>query len=455
MATYYVRKTGSDSNDGSTGTPWLTIHKAITTAIAGDTVKVGNGVYQEDSSASGYLNIATTFATALTIEAEDGEAGNVVIQGSSSATYNVRETVATKITWSNIQFIARAGSLYTYEIARLASTIIFNDCYFEAANAASTYAVGAFSGTGSGVTNSYTFTRCSFYHPYTGSAWVAEISTAAAATALTFDNCRLYSNSGGIRFLTTNNNSRCNVTNGTYESTRAGSIAFLFGTDGAVGSSAPCAGTVTGARFKGVGHAFEIGAGGAAVGVTVTKCFIEGTGDFAVVLKDCDNATLTDNIIRLKGVIGAGTPSAIFTKGSRNSTVTGNTIVCDSGHAMANWNDAANYNTSGLNFSDNNIVLLGASNYLHWNSARDAGSNVINNNVIVHRGTGNLGTVFASSGITSLTNLQAAWAAGGYSSNSLTDSMISTVGSITPTQLTTILDAVGAIRMPITAIRQI
>lgn len=455
MATYYVRKTGNDSNDGSTGTPWLTIHKAITTAAAGDTVKVGNGVYQENSSSSGYLNIATAFATALTIEAEDGEAGNVVIQGSSSSSYNVRETVGTKITWSNIQFIARAGSLYTYEIARLNSTIIFNDCYFEAANAASTYAIAAFTGTGSGITNAYTFTRCSFYQPYTGSAWVAEINSAAANITLTLSECRLFSNSGGIRFLTTNNNSRCNVTNGTYESTRSGSIAFLLGTDGAVGSSAPCAGTITGARFKGVGHAFEIGAGGATVGVTVTKCFIEGTGDFAVVLKDCDNAVLTDNIIRLRGVIVAGTPSAIFSKGSRNATITGNTIICDSGHAMANWNDAADYNTSGINFSDNNIILFGASNYLHWNSTRDAGNNVIDNNVIVHRGTGNLGTVFASSAITTLTNLQAAWAAGGYANNSVSDAMISSVGSITPTQLSQILDSVTAIKRPIMAIRQI
>lgn len=47
-ATYYVRKTGSDSNDGSSGTPWLTIGKANTTMVAGDTVIIGDGDYDEN-----------------------------------------------------------------------------------------------------------------------------------------------------------------------------------------------------------------------------------------------------------------------------------------------------------------------------------------------------------------------------------------------------------------------
>jgi hypothetical protein len=49
MTDYYVRKTGSDSNDGTNPTTqaWLTIDKAANTVAAADNVYVGAGVYRE------------------------------------------------------------------------------------------------------------------------------------------------------------------------------------------------------------------------------------------------------------------------------------------------------------------------------------------------------------------------------------------------------------------------
>ena len=44
---YYVAKTGNDKNNGSFANPWLTISKAAATAVAGDTVKVESGTYNE------------------------------------------------------------------------------------------------------------------------------------------------------------------------------------------------------------------------------------------------------------------------------------------------------------------------------------------------------------------------------------------------------------------------
>jgi hypothetical protein len=44
---YYVAKTGSDSNDGSSGAPWLTIGHAALEAKSGSTVYVGAGTYNE------------------------------------------------------------------------------------------------------------------------------------------------------------------------------------------------------------------------------------------------------------------------------------------------------------------------------------------------------------------------------------------------------------------------
>ena len=47
-ATYYVTKAGHDTTgNGSVGTPWLTIGKAVSTATTGDTVLVGDGDYDE------------------------------------------------------------------------------------------------------------------------------------------------------------------------------------------------------------------------------------------------------------------------------------------------------------------------------------------------------------------------------------------------------------------------
>jgi hypothetical protein len=46
-AVYYVSTTGSDSNDGSINSPWLTIQKAANMAQAGDTILVKTGNYDE------------------------------------------------------------------------------------------------------------------------------------------------------------------------------------------------------------------------------------------------------------------------------------------------------------------------------------------------------------------------------------------------------------------------
>ncbi|MFY0598183.1 MAG: right-handed parallel beta-helix repeat-containing protein [Cyclobacteriaceae bacterium] len=43
----YVMKSGNDSNDGSMGSPYLTIGKAASVAVAGDVVYIGEGTYEE------------------------------------------------------------------------------------------------------------------------------------------------------------------------------------------------------------------------------------------------------------------------------------------------------------------------------------------------------------------------------------------------------------------------
>lgn len=67
-ATYYVATNGNDSADGSSGTPWLTITKAASTAATGDTVIINSGDYDEyvqESTAGVTYRAATPRASSL------------------------------------------------------------------------------------------------------------------------------------------------------------------------------------------------------------------------------------------------------------------------------------------------------------------------------------------------------------------------------------------------------
>lgn len=73
MSTYYVATTGSDAADGSTGTPWLTIAKASTVLVGGDTVIVRAGTYNEQ------INETThgTLGSVITYQVDTGATVNV------------------------------------------------------------------------------------------------------------------------------------------------------------------------------------------------------------------------------------------------------------------------------------------------------------------------------------------------------------------------------------------
>jgi len=67
--TYYVSTTGSDSNPGTRGKPWLTIQHAAITATAGATVYVFGGVYNESVN---FPNSGTEWAP-ITFESYPGQ----------------------------------------------------------------------------------------------------------------------------------------------------------------------------------------------------------------------------------------------------------------------------------------------------------------------------------------------------------------------------------------------
>jgi Right handed beta helix region len=74
--TYYVSKSGSDSNVGSQAQPWLTIGHAAATATAGSTVLVGAGTYHE----------SVTFGHSGTASAPivfNGQGGLAIVDGTT------------------------------------------------------------------------------------------------------------------------------------------------------------------------------------------------------------------------------------------------------------------------------------------------------------------------------------------------------------------------------------
>ncbi len=78
---YFVRKTGSDANAGTTaGTPWLTVDHAVDSVAPGDTIYVGAGTYVEDVNPS----VAGTVGNPIkyiadTDGAQTGDAGDVIL----------------------------------------------------------------------------------------------------------------------------------------------------------------------------------------------------------------------------------------------------------------------------------------------------------------------------------------------------------------------------------------
>lgn len=70
-ATYYVSPTGSDTANGSSGTPWRTMQKAANTMVAGDTTIVRDGTYLESTSGLVFNFADGTAGNYITLKAEN------------------------------------------------------------------------------------------------------------------------------------------------------------------------------------------------------------------------------------------------------------------------------------------------------------------------------------------------------------------------------------------------
>lgn len=112
MTTYYVRKTGLDTNDGLTpAAAFLTIDKAANTVAAGDTVYIGAGTYAElvTMDTSGASGSVISFIGDVTGR-YTGDAGLVIISAFDDG--NSAPARASCLDWNGKEFIVWTGVVF-------------------------------------------------------------------------------------------------------------------------------------------------------------------------------------------------------------------------------------------------------------------------------------------------------------------------------------------------------
>lgn len=182
MPTLYVRKTGNDSNSYAQAqnplTAWQTINKALTSAVSGDTIYIGAGVYRETVTAS----LTSPTAETKFIGNSDGSQAidigeirwtayttNDKTSPGAAATLNLAGRDF--LTFENIVFVggapASGGSIINGSSTVISTNIKFNDCTFiPGSNATDTMITitGTTNGgsPNNGISAIWTFDRCRF-----------------------------------------------------------------------------------------------------------------------------------------------------------------------------------------------------------------------------------------------------------------------------------------------------
>ena len=451
MATYYVRKDGNDTTgNGSTGTPWLTIKKAVATVTNGDTIKVGNGTYAEDDFGS--LALKRVFTAYVTIEPELGALGDVTITTTSGTIGTWVSASAAYYKFRYIKFTTIAGAANAFRINEAADHIDFEYCTFTPVNdAASTifiYDSGAWN------VSNITFTNCTINKPassvnhaclsigfastgvssnfqfinctITGIKYAASLS---GADGIIFNGCTITADTNnaisitdspdGLQILNCTVNSALAslyangatnlvITGGTFTNTGNAPIISL-GLNSHTGGVATTA-TITGCtlvKTSGTGHGLLLGNG--CVNCVITSVYCDLCYDYAVVIKECDTNTVTSCNLKAGEVTTFG--AALYCKAATNATITYNTLRT-SKHAAFQMliGDTGNKNQN-VTFTHNKLLGSGTGAlYNVCNDDGDLGGGVFDYNTYKAKGTGKFGAVRNDADVQSLAELRAAWA---------------------------------------------
>jgi hypothetical protein len=196
MATYYVRKTGSNSNNGlSAGAAWATFGKALSTATGGDTVYIGAGVYRES------VTVTSTTASTLSLigdvdGAQTGDAGEVRWTAFTTDDKTTSSSVVCNLngkdnlSFSKITFHGAGNHVIDAQTTADSINISFTDCYFIHMYSNGGHCVTV-SSTGAAAAN-WTFDRCRFLANHNSSGNTIKFNFTAGTArdnTITIQNC--------------------------------------------------------------------------------------------------------------------------------------------------------------------------------------------------------------------------------------------------------------------------
>lgn len=118
MPTYYVDKTGSDSQSGEPGSPFLTVAKGLSVLVPGDRLRVRPGVYTE---------AIASIANGVTVEQDPLTSGVVTLRpGAAARCFTL--TGVSDIVFSNLSFDATNVTTDCGKITTGAQRITLADC---------------------------------------------------------------------------------------------------------------------------------------------------------------------------------------------------------------------------------------------------------------------------------------------------------------------------------------
>jgi hypothetical protein len=199
-----VTKGGSDAAAGTQGAPWLTIAKALATAVAGDTVFVGPGVYREQATAgnSGTSGNPITFtadvdgSNTLTTPGEVRWSGYDNGDKAAPTGANPVLTIAGKNYLTFGGFTFQPGSTTGVSITGAPTGLAFADCtWLPGTNVGATPLVLSLTAAAAAA-----FARCRFFAGPGTAILVTMAATGAGDynVGVTFDDCFVLACRNGI-----------------------------------------------------------------------------------------------------------------------------------------------------------------------------------------------------------------------------------------------------------------
>jgi hypothetical protein len=438
-STYYVRATGDDgTGDGTTGAPWLTIGHALSAIYVahpagGDTILVGDGVYLENTLGGYFYVNGMKFTTWVTIQPENGATGDVTVEGSASADFEIRLNDSHHLRFKWLKFTARAGTIQGLVTFRqgLIHDIDFVSCTFTR-NVAETNVwtfVNVVAGTSSA--NQFfniLFDTCTFTKSSTGVShgiFLGNTAAGAVCRDVTIRDCVMtgITGAGVYQFVT----EAAGVTNTIIDGgTLTGGTSW-----GAVRLEGGTGHQVIDAVMTSASYGLKIGmdadTSAVAVTVLVQRCQITSTASHgllvgagsvgsqvldSLIIGGDQGAVIKSNTgnIFLRNTVRGGTTNCFYFKGGSANLARFNKVISDAGGTGVRFGqNGSAVKVAGCEFSYNDVWQFTATAALSLATADIDTGNVVNFNSYSALGGGTLGDVYVTTGITTIAGLRAAW----------------------------------------------